>query len=459
MQTMDIQLYNSLSRSIETFKPITNGAVSMYQCGPTVYDTPHIGNYRTFVMNDILRRVFEYNSYKVTQVMNITDIDDKTIRKSREAHVSLDTITRTYEKLFLQGLESLNILVPHHIVRATEHIDSMISLIERLIEKGYAYVAHDGVYMSIGKVAGYGALAHIKIDSDAQDSEAHTHERITNDEYDKENPHDFALWKFTTPDDGPNSWSASFGAGRPGWHIECSAMAMKVLGPTIDIHTGGIDLIFPHHTNEIAQSESATGCTFAHYWVHGAFMTTNDDKMAKSKGNVVKLDTLEEDMISPLAYRYWLLTAQYRSPVNFTLEAVRGAQIALIKLMKTVANLPHAGTQIPAYIERFQAHINDDMGLPQAIALTWQLLKDPQYSDADKRATILDFDRVFGLNLISMPATEDEEIPVEIKALMEAREEARSAKDWAKADALRAEIEERGFTVTDTSEGIRVESR
>lgn len=453
---MEIKLYNTLTRNKEIFVPLRKGAVSMYNCGPTVYDTPHIGNYRTNIMNDLIRRVFEYNDYKVTQVMNITDVDDKTINKSRTEKVSLETVTRKYETLFLEGLKSLNILLPHHLLRATDHIGDMIALIEKLINSGVAYKAKDGVYMSIDKVKNYGALAQLDLSSASHAAE---HERIANDEYDKDNPRDFALWKFKDENDGDNSWLAPFGDGRPGWHIECSAMSMSVLGPTIDIHTGGIDLIFPHHTNEIAQSESVTGKQFVRYWVHGAFMTMKHEKMTKSVGNVVKLETLEQETISPLAYRYWTLTAHYRSLVNFSLEAVQGAQNALIRLMKSVGNLPDGGIANALYIERFQTCINDDLDMPKAIALTWDLLKDEQVSDADKRATILDFDKVFGLNLELVQAVAEEiveNVPADISALAEAREEARKEKDWVKADALRQEIEDRGFMVTDTKDGIKV---
>jgi cysteinyl-tRNA synthetase len=462
---MEIKLYNTLSRTVETFKPLNEGVVSMYHCGPTVYDTPHVGNYRTFVMNDIIRRVFEYNGYKVNQAMNITDVDDKTIRRSHTEGVELEMVTRKYEDLFFEGLKSLNIIIPHHLIRATDHITDMITLIEQLIDKGVAYKATDGVYMRIEKVRDYGVLAgfgkSLKARTESQLSKGtpSDHSRIANDEYDKDNPRDFALWKFKTDEDGNTSWKASFGEGRPGWHIECSAMSMKVLGPTIDIHTGAVDLVFPHHTNEIAQSESVTGMKFVNYWIHGEFLTFDDEKMAKSKGNFVKLETLADDMISPLAYRYWLMTAHYRSLANFTLEAVRGAQNALIKLMTTVSNLPDGGTIIPAYKERFTAFINDDMAMSQALALTWELLKDTAVSGADKKATILDFDRVFGLNVGSLPKVQDEPIPEEIKALAGAREEARKGKDWQKADALREEIENRGYIVSDTQDGIKISSK
>ncbi len=446
---MDIKLYNSLSRTVESFQASKPGEVSMYQCGPTVYDTPHIGNYRTFVMDDLVRRTFEFNSYKVSQAMNITDVDDKTIKRSIAEGIELKALTSKYEGLFLDGLESLNILLPHHLIRATEYIQAMIDLVQSLIDKGVAYKADDGIYVSIEKVKGYGALARIDLSKAG-------HERIANDEYDKENPRDFAVWKFATPEDGAASWDAAFGRGRPGWHIECSAMAMSIFGPTVDIHTGGMDLLFPHHTNEIAQSESATGKQFARYWLHGAFMNVSGDKMAKSKGNFLKLEDLAGESISPLAYRYWLLTAHYRSPVNFTFDAVRAAQTALIKLMSAISEYPEGGAPIASYVESFNAAINDDLDLPRAVALAWELVKDSEHSDADKRATLIQFDRVFGLKLDAVPKVAEESIPPEIVALVEAREEARTAKDWKKADALRIEIEARGYSLKDTPAGATV---
>ncbi|MEA2715371.1 MAG: cysteinyl-tRNA synthetase, partial [Candidatus Parcubacteria bacterium] len=366
---MDIRLYNTLSRKTEAFKPIKKGHVSMYQCGPTVYDTPHIGNYRTYVMNDLIRRVFEYNGYVVDQVMNVTDVDDKTIRRSQEEKMTLQALTRKYEDLFLHELALLNILLPQHVVRATEYIADMVTLVDSLLKKGVAYKADDGMYVSIDKVKDYGKLANLDLSQVGK-------ERVKNDDYDKDNPRDFAVWKFKTPDDGDVHWPASFGEGRPGWHIECSAMSMKLLGPTIDIHTGGTDLVFPHHTNEIAQSQSATGKQFVDYWIHGGMMTVSDDKMAKSKGNFLKLEELRNESISPLGFRYWLLTAHYRSPVNFSFEAVRGAQQALIRLLVICGDYPDGGSIIPDYQKLFIAFINNDLDLPQAVALAWDLVKD-----------------------------------------------------------------------------------
>jgi len=470
MTNPEIFLHNTLSGKKEVFKPIKAGKVGIYNCGPTVYDTAHIGNLRTFVMDDIVRRVFEYNDFEVTQVMNLTDVDDKTIRRAREEKKSLTDLTRHYEKAFIDDIHALNILTPTKLLRATENTDGMISLISKLLEKGFAYKADDGVYMSIEKIKGYGELAHVKLAAEKKS-------RISNDEYDKESPQDFALWKFESDLEKPKgnvpprkahregnqdeiSWPAPFGRGRPGWHIECSAMAMSVLGETIDIHTGGTDLIFPHHTNEIAQSESATGKPFVHYWVHGGFMNVRDEKMAKSKGNFLKLVDLEESKISPLAFRYWLLTAHYRSMVNFSLEAVMAAQNAFIRLAEAFIGFKtdKAGVIDGNFQEKFRTAINDDLNMPEAVALAWQLIKDHHLSPADKRATLLDFDRVFGLGLSAVEALDDspasiESLPPDIFALSEARDEARKAKDWQKSDALRKEIENRGYEVKDTDDG------
>ncbi len=446
---MDIKIYNSLSKKIEVFVPQKKNIVTMYHCGPTVYDTPHIGNYRTSVMNDMIRRVFEYAGYNVNQAMNITDVDDKTIKRSKEEGSTLKETATKYEELFLKGIESLNIKRPHNILRATDSIREMIDMISTLLNKDYAYKAEDGVYMSIEKVKDYGAIAGIDTHKTAKS-------RISNDEYDKDNARDFALWKFETKDDAGIAWDAPFGRGRPGWHIECSAMSIKALGETIDIHTGGSDLIFPHHTNEIAQSECTTGKRFVNYWIHGGFMTMSDEKMSKSKGNIVKLENLDEESISPIGYRYWLLTSHYRSQINFTFDAVRSAQNALIKLMTHIATYPDGGKIIQDYKSKFEAVIGDDLNMPKAIALSWDLIKDKNYSDADKKATLIDFDKVFGLDLANVPSVQSESVPPEVHALAEAREEARKNKDWSKADALREEIESRGFSVKDTEGGFEI---
>ncbi len=463
---MPIQLYNSLSRAKEEFKPLKAGQVGIYGCGPTVYDTAHIGNFRTYIAMDIVRRVFQYEGYDVTFVMNSTDVDDKTIKRSQKEKKNLLELTRHYETVFLGDLHSVNIRTPEKFLRATDHIKEMIDMTTTLLEKGIAYATRDGVYFSISKFPAYGKIAQIKLDSEIR-------ERIANDEYDKENPRDFALWKFYSPDDGDVSWESPFGKGRPGWSIECSAMAKAALGTTIDIHMGGIDLLFPHHTNEIAQSEAANGVPFANYWLHSAFINVNDEKMAKSKGNFLKLADLEEAGISAVAYRYWLLTSHYRSQVNFTLEAVKGAQNAFVRLVEAFIHLStsehihddhhhhHAVVAEPLdYKAEFKKIITDDFNMPEAVALIWKLVKDPVVESQEKSKLILDFDKVLGLGLQAVlemtRATLEEGVPPEIMALVSAREEVRRAKEWAKSDALRKEIEARGYSVKDTDEGPEV---
>jgi cysteinyl-tRNA synthetase len=456
---MAITLYNTLSGQKEEFKPLIKGHLGMYNCGPTVYDHAHIGNLRAYVFSDTVRRVFEYNNYKVLQVMNITDVDDKTIRRSKEKGISLSELTRHYETLFLSDIHSMNILTPHKLLRATDHIEDMINMISVLLENDVAYQSKDGIYFSIGKFKDYGKLAKLKLTDEVR-------ERISNDEYEKENPRDFALWKFWTEEDGDVVWDAPFGKGRPGWHIECSAMSIKALGPTFDIHTGGTDHIFPHHTNEIAQSEASTGKHFVNYWMHGAFMNVNDAKMAKSKNNFYKLADLEEMGISPLAYRYWLLTSHYRSQVNFTEEAVKGAQNAFIRLVEAFLRLKetvhehiHASATPRDYKGEFFAKINDDFNMPEAVALTWDLIKDHTVEAQEKVALMLDFDKVLGLGLQGVMNTIEGEIPAEITLLAEAREEARKNKEFDKADALRKEIESRGFEIKDTDESFKLSKK
>lgn len=464
---MPIKIYNTSSGNKEEFKPIKPGHVGIYNCGPTVWDTAHIGNFRTFVMDDMVRRVFDYMGYKVDQVMNITDVDDKTIKRSHDEKEPLDKIVRHYEDLFIEDLHKLNILIPHSLLRARDHIKEMVEMIEILLKKGIAYKSKDGIYFSISMFPEYGKMANVKIDAEVK-------ERITNDNYEKENPRDFALWKFHTEEDGEIFWDASFGKGRPGWHIECSAMSTKALGPSIDIHTGAIDLLFPHHTNEIAQSESATKKHFVNYWIHGAFLNVNDEKMAKSKGNFLKLKDLEEMGISPLAFRYWLLTSHYRSPVNFTREAVKASETAFLRLVEAFLDLSmqnsgqndshnhhhshsHKETEERDYKEEFKSAICDDFNMPEALAIVWNMVKDQNLHKEEKSKMLIDFDKVLGLGLDKILAiSRSEEIPLEVTALAEMREQARREKDWAKADAMREEIEKRGYRVKDTENGFEL---
>lgn len=441
---MKIHLQNTLSGVKEEFKPIEEGKVSMYTCGPTVYDLAHIGNFRTFIFSDVLKRMFQYNGYTVDAVMNITDVDDKTIKRSIAEGVSLETLTRKYEEIFFADLASLNILKFPKTPRATESIPEMISLIEKMLANGTAYTSSDGVYFDITKSEDYGKLANLKLENTAK-------ERIANDEYDKANARDFSLWKFYSEEDGDVVYEAPFGKGRPGWHIECSAMSMTNLhAETIDIHTGGSDLIFPHHTNEIAQSEAVTGKKFVNYWMHGGFITVDGKKMSKSLGNIFTLTNLHEKGIDPLAYRYFVLGAHYSTLLNFTWEAVEGAQTALKRLREKIVSLPDNGTVVKSDFLEF---INDDLNTPKALALIWDILKDENISDADKKATIIDFDKVLGLKLDMI---EKFEIPEKVQDLINERDLARTEKDFTKSDELRAEIEKLGFQVKDTPEGTQV---
>ena len=453
---MALKIHNTLSGKKETFRPINPPEVSLYQCGPTVYNVAHIGNLRTYITNDILRRALEYNGFKVNQVMNITDVDDKMIRRSREEKTSLKELASKYEKIFLSDIGQLNILRPASLLRATENIIGMAALIEKLLEIGAAYKAADGIYFDISKAKNYGQLANLKIESSAAS-------RIISDEYDKENPRDFALWKFRTDEDGEVFFDAPFGIGRPGWHIECSAMAMGALGETLDIHTGGQDLIFPHHTNEIAQSEAATGKQFSRFWLHGGFVNMESGKMSKSLGNVITLKNIVEKNFHPLAFRYLVLTLHYRTPMRFSWDALHASQTALLRLNDHFSKLAKDAGKINArYSENFKEFLNDDLDTPQALALVWKLIKDEGVAECDKRATLLDFDRVLGLNFEKLEKELKktiELVPEEIKTLAEEREKARKEKNFKKSDELRKAINEKGYDIKDTDEGYEISKR
>ena len=444
---MDVNLFNTLTRSLEKLEPITEGKVRMYHCGPTVYDYAHIGNLRAYISWDILRRTLEYSDLEVTQVMNLTDIDDKTIKRSHDEGITLGKLTKKYEDIFLADLQQLNIKIPQHLPHATEHIGGMIVIVEKLLRDGYAYTTDDGIYFNISKSKGYGALAEL-------DLEAVTQSRIANDEYDKKNARDFALWKFWTEEDGENVFEASFGRGRPGWHIECSAMAISKLGETIDIHTGGINLLFPHHTNEIAQSEAFTGKQFSKYWLHNEFVMVGGQKMSKSLGNIITLRTIMERGFSPLAYRYSILGTHYRAKANFTWDGLDGAQTALARLSS------HMGSDIGCinidYQKKFSEIITHDLNTPRALALAWEVAKDTTLSDADKTATLLDFNRVLGLGL---SLQKEEIIPKDVAILAGERDEARKNKDWKKSDELRNEINALGWEILDTDKGQEIRQK
>ncbi len=447
---MQIYLTNTLSKQKEVFSPIQPNIVGMYHCGPTVYDFVHIGNLRAFTLADITRRVFEYNNFQVNQVMNITDIghlvsdgdegDDKMTKglKREGWDITLPNmlrLARKYEDAFLNDISDMNILRPKIVVRASEHIDEDITIIKNLEEKGHTYTTSDGVYFATETMHDYGKLGNIM-------QTTHDHARIENSE--KKNPRDFALWKF----DATKGWESPWGKGFPGWHIECSGMSMKYLGNQFDIHTGGHDLASVHHNNEIAQSECSTGhAPFVNYWLHNEFVNMGEEKMAKSGGNSVTLETLREKNIDPLALRYLYLQSHYRSQVSFSWNALEASQTALKKLKNTVSNFPNDGVIAESYQVLFHEMINDDLNTAGALAVVWELLKNKDVSDADKKATILDFDRVLGLKLDEKII--EQEIPAEVQMLINERNQARAEKNWVKSDELRDRITALGFEVQD----------
>lgn len=468
---MSLKLYNTLTREVTLFQPLKTGLVTMYTCGPTVYAPAHIGNLRAFVVSDWFRRVLVWNGYQVQAVINVTDVDDKTIKSSQAVALPLAIFTSQYEKNFFADLDLLKVELPNIIPHATEYIKEMVKMINILLAKDFAYQTEDGIYFRVAKAKNYGALAQFNLDSTKAQS------RIKNDQYDKETPSDFALWKFWQVSDGEVGWEAPFGKGRPGWHLECSAMIRAVLGKTIDIHLGGTDLIFPHHTNEIAQSEAVTGVPLSRVWSHVAFVNMNGGKMAKSEGNVATLADITNHFspfTSPQAgrvYRYWLLSAHYRTTINFTWEALEGAATALKKLQNHISDLHEtvqhsvldkSGTPNQEYLDKFTEAINNDLNLPVALSVIWQLLDDPASPHdesgrpalADTLATILEFDKVLGLDLIS--ATQTLDIPDNVKQLLADREIARQKQDWQLADKLRQKINKLGFYLEDNSVGPRL---
>ena len=446
---MALQFYNTLKRQKEEFQPLNKNEVTFYSCGPTVYNYPHIGNYRAYIFADILKRVLIYEGYNVKHIMNLTDIDDKTILNSQKEGKTLKEFTEFYTEAFMQDIKSLNILAPTKFTKATDYIDDMVKIIEKLMEKKLAYKSDDGsTYFDIRKFKSYGKLSHLVLEKQKENASG----RIATDEYEKDNVQDFALWKAWDEKDGNVFWETSLGKGRPGWHIECSAMSMANLGEQIDIHTGGVDNIFPHHENEIAQSEGATGKQFVKYWMHNEWVLVGEKKMAKSFDNFYTLKDLIAKGVNPLAYRLWLLTANYRTRVNFTWEALEGAETALKRLYRAYLGLgDNMGIVRKEYQDKFKAFIEDDLDTPQAVALVWDLLKDDSIFNIDKRATLLDFDKVLGLGLDNIQI---ESIPDEIIQLAEEREQARQDRDFAKSDEIRKKINSLGYNIEDSGDGF-----
>ena len=449
---MEMKLFNSLTRRVEPLAPMADNTIRLYTCGPTVYNFAHIGNFRAYTFEDVLRRAVQFNGMKVKQVMNLTDVDDKTIRGANAAGVPLTDYTKTYKDAFFADLAKLNIQPAEVYPAATDHIPEMIGLVSKLMEKGIAYKSEDGsVYFAVRKFPGYGKLAHI--DFDHQQTGA----RCAADEYDKENVGDFALWKAWEQSDGPVGWDSPWGRGRPGWHIECSAMSMKYLGQTFDLHTGGIDNLFPHHENEIAQAEAATGQEFVKTWMHCAHLRVNGEKMSKSAGNFFTLRDLLEKGYTGREIRYVLVNAHYRQGLNFAFSALDDARKSLERIDRCVATATEG--EVPGWaakhLDGFTAAVNDDLNMPKALAALFGLVRDANARGGGPVLSVFRrMDEVLGLIFFGNAAKA--EIPAEIQSLLDQRAEARKAKNWAESDRLRDEIAAAGWAVKDSKDGQTV---
>ena len=447
-----MNVFNSLTRRVEELSPIADNTVRLYTCGPTVYNFAHIGNFRAYAFEDVLRRVIQFNGMKVKQVMNLTDVDDKTIRGANAAGVALADYTKTYKDAFFSDLKKLNIQSAEVYPAATDHIPEMIALVSRLVDKGIAYRSDDGsVYFNVRKFPGYGKLAHI--DFDHQQTGA----RCAADEYDKENVGDFALWKAWEESDGPVGWDSPWGRGRPGWHIECSAMSMKYLGETFDLHTGGIDNLFPHHENEIAQAEAATGKPFVKTWMHCAHLRVNGEKMSKSLGNFFTLRDLLEKGWTGREIRYVLVNAHYRSGLNFAFDALEDARKSLERIDRCVelATEGEAPEWAAKRLAEFSDAVNDDLNLPKAFAALFELVRETNaHGGGPVLSVFRRMDEVLGVIFFGKAAKAD--VPADVQALLDARAEARKAKNWAESDRLRDAIAAAGWLVKDSKDGQSV---
>ncbi|MBO5224450.1 MAG: cysteine--tRNA ligase [Clostridia bacterium] len=460
-----LKIFNTLSREKEEFKPVGK-AVTMYSCGPTVYNYAHIGNLRTYVFMDEVRRVLKYNGYKLKGVMNITDVghllsdgdegEDKMQKASREQKKTPWEIAEYYTSVFFEDIAQLNIGKPEIIAKATDHIDDMIKYVEALIEKGYAYETSDGIYFDIGKFPDYGKLSRLSLDDQIAGARVEVNSE-------KRHPADFALWKKAAPEH-IMQWESPWGMGFPGWHIECSTMSRKYLGSLIDIHSGGVDHIPVHHENEIAQSEALEGAKTVNTWMHGEFMLVNGGKMSKSLGNTYTIAQLKEKGFDPLSFRYFCLNTHYRKKLNFTFESLEASQTAYRRLLSLLGahkkSTQNTDTSVlDKYKAEFLEAINDDINLPLAMGVLWTMVKEKPSKDIF--ALALEFDKVFGLNLKDAKEEEkkDEpaiEVPEDIKAIAEERWEARKNKDWAKSDELRAVLAQKGYVVVDSKEGYTI---
>jgi cysteinyl-tRNA synthetase len=436
----------------------------MYTCGPTVYEYAHIGNFRAFLFEDLLKRWLEYRGYRVTHVMNITDVDDKTIKGSQTQQIPIAQYTEHYTQAFFEDIKTLNVKPADHYPKATQHIPQMVTLIQTLLKKGYAYRAKDNsTYYAIAKFKNYGKLSHIKV------AELQPGARVKTDEYGKEEAQDFALWKAWTPEDGDVFWETELGKGRPGWHIECSAMSMHYLGETFDIHCGGIDNMFPHHENEIAQSEAASGKKFVNYWLHNEHLLVEGRKMAKKFGNFYTLRDLLAKGYDPIAIRFLLLSTHYRAQFNFTFEGLEAATSAVERLrnfMQRLQDVNGSGGRVAELASRVQAGfgeaMDDDLNVSVALAALFDFVREMNAllyagvvsrNEADEAITVMrGFDGV--LSVVGVVKAE-EALPPEAAKLIQERVEARKARNWAEADALRVRLLELGVLVEDTPEGVR----
>ena len=465
---MALRFYNTLTRKKEEFKPIAKGEVKLYSCGPTVYNYAHIGNFRCYIFNDLLRRYLKYKGYKLKQVMNITDVDDKTIRDSKNEGKSLKDFTVFYTKSFLEDMKTLNCEIPEEMPLATEHIKEMVELVKKLLEKGHAYKSESGsIYFKISSFKKYGNLANLDVENLLENADKRLND---SDEYEKENARDFALWKMYDDSDGDVFWETELGKGRPGWHIECSAMSAKYLGEMFDIHTGGVDLIFPHHTNEIAQSECATGKQFVKFWLHNAHLIVNGEKMSKSLGNFYTIRDLLEKGYDPKSIRYELLRTHYRQQLDFREDELKQIPETLSKFYNLLDKLDEVQTSgeenksvldaINKAKKEFEDSMDDDLNISGGLAAVFEFMTDTNKlisqgklskKDAEKiKKAMSEFDSVLGVM-----EHEKGELGDELKALIKEREEARAAKDWARSDQLRDALKEKGITVEDTVQGTR----
>jgi cysteinyl-tRNA synthetase len=455
-----LRLYDTYSRTVRDFEPLHPPEVGLYTCGPTVYDYAHIGNLRTYIFEDILRRVLEFNGYRVRHVMNITDVghltsdadtgEDKMEKGARRTGRSAWEIAEFYTQAFKDDMRHLNIQEPHIWCRATDHVREQIEFIQCIEAKGFTYRTSDGVYFDTSKLPDYGYLARLDIEG------LQAGQRIGMGE--KRNVTDFALWKFSPPDQKRQmEWDSPWGRGFPGWHIECSTMSAKYLGSFFDIHCGGEDHISVHHPNEIAQTQACYGTRLANLWMHGYFLQLDDAKMAKAAGGFLRVQTLIDRGYDPLAYRFFCLSAHYRAKLNFNWESLDGAATALNRLRLAAYEWGAPGTLDEGYMHKFVEQINNDLNMPRAVALTWDLAKS-DLSPATKKATLLEFDKVLSLRLADWKPAE-EIVPDEIMALVQQRQQARKEKRWKEADALRDQITAAGYEIEDTPQGPKVKSR